>query len=150
MTDYEDDYSNQDHYRSPNDEASDWGELREDQEERTVKKMNEEKGYPKFQWSIFVKNGKEQQFVIRADTIEEFKQAKQDILSLIGEAVVTDIPKVQIAGSVTRTSGQPGDNGMYCMTCKKPATQKQGVSKSGKPYNAIFCSTEDRSHTKWL
>jgi hypothetical protein len=38
-----------------------------------------------------------------------------------------------------------------CMTCKAPATQRSGTSRTtGKDWNAVFCSTEDKSHTKWL
>lgn len=37
-----------------------------------------------------------------------------------------------------------------CAVCGEPATEKKGRSKTGKPYHGIFCSTEDRSHTRWL
>lgn len=39
---------------------------------------------------------------------------------------------------------------IFCEVCKKPATEKKGTTKNGKPYHGIFCSTEDRSHTRWL
>lgn len=37
-----------------------------------------------------------------------------------------------------------------CEICGKPATEKKGKGKSGKEYHGIFCSTEDKSHTRWL
>lgn len=37
-----------------------------------------------------------------------------------------------------------------CSVCGEKALEKKGVNKSGKPYHAIFCSSEDRSHTQWL
>ena len=37
-----------------------------------------------------------------------------------------------------------------CETCGAPATEKRGTTKGGKPYHGIFCSTDDRSHTRWL
>jgi hypothetical protein len=109
--------------------------------------------FPKFQYSEFIKTSTQDgQYVIRAESIEDFKAALTQMRQALGlegskSGVATEEPPHP---GVTRTSGEPGDNGMYCMTCKKPATQRQGVSKKGQPYNAIFCSTEDRSHTKWL
>jgi hypothetical protein len=37
-----------------------------------------------------------------------------------------------------------------CATCGAPATEREGISKTGKHFHAVFCSTEDKSHTKWL
>jgi len=37
-----------------------------------------------------------------------------------------------------------------CSVCGERAFEKKGTARSGKPYHAIFCSSEDRSHTKWL
>ena len=37
-----------------------------------------------------------------------------------------------------------------CEVCGAPATEKRGTTKGGKPYHGIFCSTDDRSHTRWL
>ncbi len=39
---------------------------------------------------------------------------------------------------------------LICEVCGKPATERKGTTKTGKPYHGIFCSTEDRSHTRWL
>lgn len=37
-----------------------------------------------------------------------------------------------------------------CEVCGKPATERKGTTKGGKPYHGIFCSSEDRGHTRWL
>lgn len=39
---------------------------------------------------------------------------------------------------------------VVCEVCGKPATEKKGTTKGGKPYHGVFCSTEDRTHTRWL
>lgn len=36
-----------------------------------------------------------------------------------------------------------------CEVCGQPAKEKKGLTKSGKQYHGVFCSTEDRSHTRW-
>lgn len=42
------------------------------------------------------------------------------------------------------------DNGLNCEICGEPAREKRGTSRVGKPYHGIFCTTEDRTHTRWL
>jgi hypothetical protein len=37
-----------------------------------------------------------------------------------------------------------------CKVCGAPAVERRGTTKGGKPYHGIFCSTQDRSHTKWI
>lgn len=38
-----------------------------------------------------------------------------------------------------------------CEICGAPAQMREGVSKkSGKPYKAVFCSSQDATHTKWI
>lgn len=39
---------------------------------------------------------------------------------------------------------------VLCEVCGKAATEKKGTTKGGKQYHGIFCSTEERSHTRWL
>lgn len=41
-------------------------------------------------------------------------------------------------------------NQITCEVCGKPATEKRGITKAGKAYHGIFCTTDDRSHTRWL
>lgn len=37
-----------------------------------------------------------------------------------------------------------------CQVCGQKAVDKEGINKLGKPYHGIFCSSEDKTHTKWL
>lgn len=39
---------------------------------------------------------------------------------------------------------------LTCEKCGAPAREKSGTTKTGRPYRGVFCSTEERSHTKWL
>ena len=39
---------------------------------------------------------------------------------------------------------------LVCEVCGKPAVEKKGTTKNGKQYHGIFCSSEDKSHTRWL
>ena len=50
--------------------------------------------YPSFQWSVFVKNGRDQQYVVRADTAEELFAGQKEVLAKIGEEAVTHKPTV--------------------------------------------------------
>ncbi len=51
--------------------------------------------------------------------------------------------KVQVARKVVNTT-------TACEVCGKSATEKKGTTRGGKQYHGIFCSSEDRSHTRWL
>lgn len=39
---------------------------------------------------------------------------------------------------------------LICGMCGKPAVERKGTTKGGKPYHGIFCSTDERTHTRWL
>lgn len=39
---------------------------------------------------------------------------------------------------------------LICEVCGSAATEKKGKTKAGKNYHGIFCTTENRSHTRWL
>jgi hypothetical protein len=42
------------------------------------------------------------------------------------------------------------ESDVTCEVCGKPATERRGVTKVGKPYHGIFCSTDNKSHTRWI
>lgn len=62
------------------------------------------------------------------------------------KAVVSKLPEK--AGSETKS--EEDKNTVTCEVCGEPATERKGTTKGGKQYHGIFCSTEDRSHTRWL
>lgn len=47
-------------------------------------------------------------------------------------------------------SSDKSEDQALCEVCGKPATERKGTTKNGKPYHGIFCTTDDRSHTRWL
>ncbi len=49
-----------------------------------------------------------------------------------------------------RATNPTSDKSVACEVCGQPAIEKKGKTKGGKQYHGIFCSTEDRSHTRWL
>lgn len=74
--------------------------------------------------------------VASADEVVRANSPKVDHVSL-GEN-----KKPQTPATVTQ--------GVLCEVCGKPAVEKKGTTKGGKQYHGIFCSTEERSHTRWL
>lgn len=39
---------------------------------------------------------------------------------------------------------------IVCEVCGEEAIEKRGLTRGGKAYHGIFCSTENKSHTRWL
>lgn len=37
-----------------------------------------------------------------------------------------------------------------CEVCGDIATEKKGTTRGGKAYHGVFCSSENKSHTRWL
>lgn len=97
--------------------------------------------FPKYQYSVFMKNGRDQQIVVRSNDKAEFMTLIKDIQGIAAEPQLT--PDVEPEPVRESTAG------MFCMACKAPAVQKSGT-KNGNTWNAIFCSSENRTHTKWL
>lgn len=50
----------------------------------------------------------------------------------------------------TTVSVKPASKTVICEICGQPATEKKGTTKGGKQYHGVFCSTDDKSHTRWL
>lgn len=50
----------------------------------------------------------------------------------------------------TSAKTEDDKNTVTCEVCGAPATERKGTTKGGKQYHGIFCSSEDRSHTRWL
>lgn len=83
----------------------------------------EDKSYPKYQYSIFLKNGRDEQLVIRADSFDELIEAKKDIDLILGKRQTEEQP------ARTKT----------CNDCGGTRTLREGV-KNGKKWAAWFCS----------
>lgn len=72
----------------------------------------------------------------------------QAVRSTLKTAQQAGLPLVDIEEPevVTRTARED----LKCKVCGAPATERRGTTKGGKAYHGIFCSTQDRSHTKWI
>jgi hypothetical protein len=57
----------------------------------------------------------------------------------------TGIPPIPVTPKVS-----PQVTVTACRICGATATERRGTTKAGKPYHGIFCSTEDKTHTRWL
>jgi hypothetical protein len=53
------------------------------------------------------------------------------------------------AGEKTQATDVKEDTAT-CEVCGATAIEKKGKTRAGKQYHGIFCSTENRSHTRWL
>lgn len=60
------------------------------------------------------------------------------------------IESIASADEVVAAQNKSEENQLTCDLCGNPAIEKKGTTKSGKAYHGIFCSTEDKSHTRWL
>lgn len=60
------------------------------------------------------------------------------------------IESIATADEVVAAQDKSEDGQLTCDMCGNPAVEKKGTTKSGKAYHGIFCSTEDKSHTRWL
>lgn|SRR3990167_6839866 len=99
--------------------------------------MDSTREYPKYQYSVFLRNSRDEQIVIRTETFEDLLEAKREINKILD--------KVE-----TKTQDEES-NGEKCVKCGAPAIRKKGISvKTNKPYEGIFCSTEDKTHVTWL
>lgn len=56
----------------------------------------------------------------------------------------------ELRASVNAESAADDDKSVVCEVCGKPAVERKGTTRGGKPYHGIFCSSDDRSHTRWL
>lgn len=57
----------------------------------------------------------------------------------------------EIDGILAEEEDKTPLNETTCLTCGAPAVFKSGVSKkTGKPWSAYFCSTDDKSHARFV
>lgn len=91
------------------------------------------KSYPKYQYSLFLKNSREEQVVIRADNWEDFLDAKKNVDKIVGkreaESQPTPPPYVADAPAPVQAPAQQG----FCNTHNVPMAQAIS-KKTGKPY----------------
>jgi len=100
--------------------------------------MNNDNGFPKFQWSKFKGPAREEQYVIRADDLEELFMAIEALKLRINEGKDIDEALEEVAVSKK-----------ICSVCNEQMTYRTGVSKVGKKWAGWFC--QDKSHSpEWV
>lgn len=99
--------------------------------------MEEAKSYPKYQYSVFLKNGKDAQVVVRADEFEEFKKLVEDISSEFAHRYDNRADAVP-----TKPSAQED-----CPICHNSVWINEG-EKNGKPWKNKKC-TKNKEHITW-
>lgn len=99
----------------------------------------EDKGYPKYQYSIFLKNGKDSQMVVRADDFEEFKGLIKNIQSLIDSNRQEHAEEVPVR-DVNETKAEG-----FCSKHNKE--MKQYTNEKGSWYS--HAQPDKRSQGKW-
>ena len=96
--------------------------------------------FPKFQYSAFLGTNRDEQFVIRAESFEEFKQLKKEL----------DL----ILNTKSSRNSEPNSNAngyMKCMKCGGEAELREGVSKkTNKPYKGVFCFSRSCNYAQFL
>lgn len=54
-------------------------------------------------------------------------------------------------GSTSQQTTPPAEvKNVTCEVCGEAATERKGTTKAGKQYHGIFCSTDNKAHTRWL
>jgi len=66
------------------------------------------------------------------------------------DEMVRAVAKKTAQKSITDGKDALDDKSVQCEVCGQAAIERKGTTKGGKPYHGIFCTTEDRSHTRWL
>jgi len=82
-----------------------------------------ENGYPKYQYSIFLKDGKDEQIVIRADDFDELIEAKKDIDKILEKRQKDESVKDPDPEWIQETrAGKP-----LCPECKEGMVKREGA-----------------------
>lgn len=101
---------------------------------------------PKYQISCFPSGDKGTQWVVRSDSFEEIQKMKTEMESMYPTQMAL---KTETVPTLEDTIPDAAPS-KACWKCGEPATFRKGVSKTGKPWRAFFCSTDDKSHVEWL
>lgn len=99
----------------------------------------DDKGYPRFQYSVFDKISHDAQWVVRGDDWEQF------ILDVeaVNEKVEENNAKDPIMNVTKDVNTHP------CKVCGSMTEYKSGTSKAGKEWKAYFCQA-NKQHVEWI
>ena len=97
--------------------------------------------YPRFQYSVFLGDSREEQLVVRAEDFEEFSELKAKIAPLLEKPPVR---KAANGNSVVKAAN------FNCEVCGSAAEYREGVSKrTKKPYKGVFCTSKDCDYARF-
>lgn len=72
-------------------------------------------------------------------------------LGFAGFGLVESIASAdEMVKAENNTADRTTNKDLLCDVCGNPAVEKQGTTKTGKAYHGIFCSTDEKSHTRWI
>jgi len=99
-----------------------------------------ENNYPKYQYSVFLKNGKDAQVVVRSDKFDEFK------------ALIAEIDQ-EFAHRYDNRAEKPAKTAIPssqedCPICHNSVWINEGTGKNGLPYKNKRC-TKNKEHVVW-
>lgn len=98
--------------------------------------------YPRFQYSVFVGEGREEQIVVRTDSLEELEKLKAAVAPLVG--------KQPSAGKAVKGNRVAKAKNFQCEVCGGTAEYREGVSKkTKKPYRGVFCASKDCDYARF-
>jgi hypothetical protein len=73
-----------------------------------------------------------------------------EVINATRQAIQEKEPDPNAQEEQMKIAVKPSVSTTICEICGQPATEKKGTTRGGKAYHGIFCSSEDRSHTRWL
>jgi hypothetical protein len=100
----------------------------------------DDKGYPRFQFSVFDKNGHDGQWVVRGDEWEQFLMDKEAVMEEVNKNAEKHDPISHVTADV---------NTHPCKTCGNSTEFKSGTSKTGKDWKGYFCKA-NKDHVEWV
>ena len=96
--------------------------------------------FPKYQYSIFDKNGVDAQWVVRGNNWEEFLLQVEAVKAKVQANLEKHNP---IMASTQDVVSHP------CKTCGGQTEYKSGTSKAGKEWKGYFCK-QSKDHVEWV
>jgi len=105
--------------------------------------MNDQNGFPKYQFSVFVKNGMDAQYVVRSDNKEDFEMMVEWVKSKVTHVTPTTTPpttpQTEVAKAFTQPApGMPDTIPVSLKECPKCLAKMVVNPKTGN----VFCSNK--------
>lgn len=96
--------------------------------------------FPRFQYSIFDRNGADAQYVVRNNDWDAFIEDCELVKQIVEDNQAKQDPIMAVTKDV---------NTHPCKNCGGLTEFKEGVSKAGKPWKGYFCKSQS-THVEWV